>query len=63
MIYEINLNEQTYDFKYTRAIPQSMSGVSLQFEFFNRNVNEILFTDYKEIIRFDYVNYTVNTYF
>ena len=27
------------------------------------NINEILFTDYKEIIRFDYVNYTINTYF
>ena len=29
MIYEINMNEQTYDFKYTRAIPNSMSNVSL----------------------------------
>ena len=63
LIYEINMNEQTYDLKYTRAFPQSINGVSLQFEFFIKNVNEILFTDYKEIIRFDYVNYTINTYF
>ena len=63
MIFEINMNDQTYYFKYTRAIPHLLSGVSLQFEFFNQNVNEILLTDYKEIIRFDYVNYSINTYF
>lgn len=44
-------------------MPQKLVTVGREIEFYNKNVNEILFTDYSQIFRYNHVSTEVQTYF
>jgi hypothetical protein len=63
IIYEQDLQNKNFMFKYVRILPQKLAAVGREIEFYNKNVNEILFTDYSQIFRYNHIRMEVQTYF
>ena len=63
LIYEQDIENQTYNSKYQRLLPRMLEKVCKEIEFFNQNVNEIIFTDFSQIFRYNYVSEEFQVYF
>lgn len=63
LIFEQDIENQTYNSKYQRLLPRMLEKVCKEIEFFNQNVNEIIFTDFSQIFRYNYVSEEFQVYF